>query len=310
MPGGGRERPWKNRGRDAVAETLTMGSERAMKIAYGTYAMPTTPLEDAFTGLAEVGYDGVEICLGPEHVGAQPEAMDAARRRTLRGLLEDHGLGVPALFLLGAAYTTDAAQHRKNLDHVRTCAQLARDLGMREPPVIALGIGGRRDDWETIRDDLVRLFRDYAELAEEEDIIVAGEAHCNAAVDRSERAVRLFEAVGSSRVGMHFDIVHMFLAGEKEEDSVRTLVPYTAHTHITDAIKHDDGSFELVLLGKGQLDGVAYVRAMHEAGWDDFITLEVSRMVWGREDYDTWAAAQWCYDVLDDCFTKAGVARG
>jgi sugar phosphate isomerase/epimerase len=281
-----------------------------MKIAYGTYAMPMVPLEEALPGLARMGYDGVEICIGAEHIGAQVEAMDAGRRHNLRALLEDSKLGVPALFLIGSAYTPDAAQHRKNMDHVRACAQLARDLGMREPPVIAIGIGGRRDDWDAIRADIVRVFQDYGELADQEDIIIAGEAHFGAAVDRSERAVWLFETVNHPRVRMHFDIVHMFLAGEDVACAVRTLLPYTAHTHVTDAIKHDDGSFELVLLGMGQIDGAAYVRAMAEGGWDDFITLEVSRMVWGREDYDPWQAAQWCYDALCRCFEDAGVARG
>jgi len=44
-----------------------------MKIAYGTYAMPTLSLEKAFSALAEIGYDGVEICIGPKHPGSMPD---------------------------------------------------------------------------------------------------------------------------------------------------------------------------------------------------------------------------------------------
>ena len=84
----------------------------------------------------------------------------------------------------------------------------------------------------------------------------------------------------------------------------------TGYLEAADLKLEDDGSFELVLLGQGQLDGVKYVRAMYEAGWNDFITLEVSRMVWGKEGYDPWAAAQWCYDELSRCFAEAGVPRG
>ena len=39
-------------------------SQTAVKIAYGTYAMPTVALEDAIPALADIGYDGVEICIG------------------------------------------------------------------------------------------------------------------------------------------------------------------------------------------------------------------------------------------------------
>ena len=138
----------------------------------------------------------------------------------------------------------------------------------------------------------------------------AGEAHCGAAVYNSDRAVWLFDTVDSPRVRMHFDIVHMFLAGEEIEHSVRTLVPYTAHTHITDARRHPDGKFDLLLLGQGELDSVAYVRAMKAAGWDDFITLEVSTMVWSKPEYDPIAAAEYCYGTLTQAFQEAGVPRG
>jgi len=281
-----------------------------MQIAYGTYAMPTVPLEQAIPALAGIGYDGVEICVGPQHIGSLPEEVGVDRRAQLRRLLEKHRLGVPALMVLGSLYTPNEEQHQANLEHMRACAQLARDLGLREPPVLAMGIGGAKDQWETIKGDLVRLLADYAALAEELDFVLAAEAHCGAAVYNSVRAVWLFETVNSPRVRMHFDIVHLFLAGEEIEDAVRTLVPYTAHTHVTDARRHADGTFELVLLGQGELDAVRYVRAMHEAGWNDFITLEVSAMVWSKPGYDPMTAAKWCYEQLSGAFEGAGVVRG
>ena len=43
-----------------------------MKIAYGTYALPETPLEAAIPMLTDLGYDGVEICISRQHVGSMP----------------------------------------------------------------------------------------------------------------------------------------------------------------------------------------------------------------------------------------------
>ena len=281
-----------------------------MKIAYGTYAMPTVPLEEAFPALADIGYDGVEIFIGPKHVGAMPDQMDTARRRKLRDLLRADNLGLPALMLIGSIYQPSPEDHQANLEQMRVCAQLARDLGANEPPVLAMGFGGRSDEWDSIKDHMVELLHDCAEVAEEEDFILAGEAHHGAAVDRSERIVWLLDTVNHPRIRFHFDIVHLFLAGEPIEEAVKTLVPYTAHTHITDTRLHDDGTLELVLLGQGDLDGTTYVRAMYEAGWDDFITLEVSAMVWSQEDYDPMAAARFCYETLSTAFEQAGVPRG
>ncbi|MBM4047330.1 MAG: sugar phosphate isomerase/epimerase [Planctomycetes bacterium] len=280
-----------------------------MKIAYGTYAMPTVPLEEGIPALAQMGYQGVEIAIGPKHHQSLPDQISPARRKELKKLLTDHGMGVPALFILGSVLTDDATQHQKTMDLTRQVAQLARDLGMRHPPVLAIGLGGKSKEWESRRNRMVEVLRDYAGLAEREDFILAGEAHCNAAVDRSERVVWLFSTVNHPRIRFHFDIVHMFLAGEKIEDSVRALVPYTAHTHITDARRHPDGKFDLLLLGQGQLDSVAYVKAMHEAGWKDFITLEVSTLVWSKPGYDWSAAAKFCYATLDNAFRQAGVPR-
>ncbi len=280
-----------------------------MKIAYGTYAMPTLSLEEALPALAEMGYDGVEIFIGAAHVGAMPDQIDAARREQLRHLLKINDLGLPALMLAGGIYQPRPEDHQANLEHVRVCAQLGHDLGI-NPPVLATGFGGRRDDWDDIKHDMVQLLDDYAQVAEQEDFILAGEAHCSAAVDRSERIIWLLDTVNHPRVRLHFDIVHLFLAGEPIQDAVRALVPYTAHTHITDACRHDDGTFEFRLLGQGELDATTYVGAMYEAGWDDFITLEVSGMVWSQQDYDPIAAARLCYEALTAAFQQAGVPRG
>ena len=51
-----------------------------MRIAYGTYATPDLPLEQAAPLLAEIGYDGVEVCVSPRHAASMPEEMDPARR--------------------------------------------------------------------------------------------------------------------------------------------------------------------------------------------------------------------------------------
>lgn len=280
-----------------------------MKIAYGTYAMPDVVLEEAIPALADLGYDGIEICIGNRHEDAMPANVDAARREDLRGLLADEGLGVPALFLLGSLYADDATQHQATLEHLKACAALGRDLGLTQP-VLAMGFGGPKQDWEHGRTRLIDLLGEVAQLARAEDFIVAGEAHAGAMIDRSERITSVLDTVASPFVRFHFDIVHLFLAGEVISEAVARLVPYTAHTHITDAIVKPDGGFQLVLLGQGDLDAVEYMRAMQVAGWESYITLEVSTMVWGKADYDWRAAARESYTAITSAFEAAGVARG
>jgi len=282
-----------------------------MKIAYGTYPMPTWPLEESLSFLAGVGYEGVEIMVGPNHVGTLPDQIDTSRREKLKGLLETFGLRVTAFHLLGpSVYRPDDETHERDVELTKACAQLARDLGVKEPPVIALGFGGRTPEWETIRDRMLEFLGRYGEVAQAHDFVLAGEAHRNAAVDRSERIVWLMERIDHPRIKLHFDIVHTFMAGEVIEDSVRTLVPYTGHTHWTDARRLPDGDWQLVSPGWGDLNTTRYVRAMYDAGWNDFITVEVSRGVWSKDDFDPVQMARSCYNVLVHAMDEAGVPRG
>lgn len=279
-----------------------------MKIAYGTYAMPDVVLEEAIPALASIGYDGIEICVGNRHDDAMPANVDPARRAALKALLAANNMGLPALFLLGSIYTEDDAQHQATREHLKACAALARDLGM-DQPVLAMGFGARKDAWDESKNRLVDLLRDLATLAEQEGFILAGEAHAGAMLDRSERIMWVLDQVNSPNIRFHFDIVHLFLAGEPIADAVARLVPYTAHTHITDAIRNADGTFKLVLLGQGQLDAAEYMRAMKQAGWPSYITLEVSTMVWAQETYDWREAAKESYGAITSAFAAAGVAR-
>ncbi len=278
-----------------------------MKIAYGTYATPMLPLDEALRMIADIGYDGVELCISPKH-SSMPEELDSAKRRQLRDMLSELNLGVPALFMTGSVLTEDEEAHKERLELTSQVMELARDLGIGDHPVISMGAGGRTAMWDTHRDLLVRLLGDYAELASEEGFTLAIEAHANAMIDRTERAIWVLDKVDDPRIKLHFDMVHFYLAGEPITETVHKLVPYTGHTHVTDARILDD-KFELLLLGQGDLDSVEYVKAMHDAGWDDFITLEVSAMVWGKEGYDPYAAALFSYNTLNNAFKAAGVPR-
>ncbi len=64
-----------------------------MKIAYGNYGMPHTPPEVMVGQIADIGYDGVELCTGPSYPTA-PGQLTASAREALRRAA--HKLSVPA----------------------------------------------------------------------------------------------------------------------------------------------------------------------------------------------------------------------
>jgi len=181
-----------------------------MKIAYGTYAMPTVPLEYALITVAEIGYDGLELAIGPRH-NSMPEQIDSSKRQQLKQMFAELNLGVPALFILGSVLTEYAETHKKNLQLTAQVMELARDLDIGTRPVISMGIGGKSPSWEAQREPLLRLLEDYAELAADENFIFAIEPHSGAMVDRTERAIWIMDTLDNPSVRLHFDIVHFFM---------------------------------------------------------------------------------------------------
>ena len=280
-----------------------------MKFAYGTYATPTLSLEETIPLLSKMGYSGIEICVGSAPFETLPDQIDRARRQRLRDLLTAHNLEIPALMMIRRSVLGKGDEdHQTNLEEARKAARLARDLGVPGTPVLSMGLGGKTNLWPNQRDQIVARLADYARVAAEEDFLLAGEAHCGAAVDRTDRALWVLQGADDPRIRLHFDIVHFWLADETIEDVVEAVLPITAHTHVTDAHKHEqDEGFDFRLLGQGDLDLVAYAKAMHEGGWDDFITVEVSTRVWSQARYEPRDAAATCYRELTAAFDKAGV---
>lgn len=59
-----------------------------------------------------------------------------------------------------------------------------------------------------------------------------------------------------------------------------------------------DGQVRFQLPGDGTLDLSQYFRVIREIGIDLPITAEVSAQIWKRDDYDPWATAQRCYELM------------
>lgn len=151
-------------------------------------------LERAFGELGRIGYDDVEICISNRYVVATLEQIAPVRRKQLAACLEDNGLGVPALIITGHLHHEDRKGMGETVERLRVCGQPARALGAGMEPVPAVGFAGHAADWETIKDRMAEQLDQYGAVAEEEGFVLAGEAHCTEAGDRSERVGRLLGA--------------------------------------------------------------------------------------------------------------------
>ena len=275
-----------------------------MKIAYGTYGMPKESMAQALPSLAEMGYDGIELCIAGRFPTA-PGKLDPTARARLADLLAAHGLTLNALMML-ANVMADEAGHEQNLHELGEACTLAHDLAMAEPPVISVTCGGKPEPWDETQGTLVGRLRQWAAIAGREGCVVALEPHVGAILDRPERAAWAVNQVASPALRLNFDISHFDIQDYAVPYTVALLAPLAVHAHVKDG-RMADGKVQFLLPGEGGFDYVAYLKAMARAGYDGFITVEISGQLSGPEGYDPYAAAQSSYRTLAHAFVEAGL---
>ncbi len=279
-----------------------------MKLSYSTWGMPTLPINVIVEHLAATGYDGVEIAVLPGWT-TELTKLDRAERRRIARLLRDAGLALPAISSYLSTIEPDDEIFARNLAHIQAAINLALDWAQDgKPPVVITGIGGRREDLPAQQDRLMERLRALGEYAQERGVILALEAHIEAAVETPDQIVALLQQVASPAIRANFDISHFNVLGIPVEESVATMIPYAAHTHVKDE-RGIYPAYEYLIPGEGSFDYVRYLQAMQTYGYADFISVEISMQVQRRANYDPLAAAAESHRVLAAAFDKAGMSR-
>ena len=112
-----------------VAPALLCASKVSPEIGFatGTYGMKTMATGDALRTLADIGYDGVELCCIAGWP-TDPARISDSDRKDLRKLIGDTGLGVPALLeSLPVAGTSE--KRVANLERLKMAVALANETG-------------------------------------------------------------------------------------------------------------------------------------------------------------------------------------
>lgn len=277
-----------------------------MKIGYCTWGMPAAPVDEMIPFLARTGYAGVELTVIPGYT-TEGALLDAAERRRIARMLKDHGLELPAIAAQTSMVERDpdtAARHWKRLTGaVDLATEWALDGA---PPAVDTSVGGKRGEWAELSPLLFERMGELVRYGEERGVVIAAEQTCMSMFYSIEQSLELLAAIPSPFLKLNFDISHFNVQGIPIGESVPALAPHTVHTHVKDerGVLPD---FEFLIPGEGEFDYVAYLHAMRAAGYDGYITAEISIMVQQRPNYDPFAAATQTYRVLADAFARAGV---
>lgn len=280
----------------------------ALRLAYSTWGMPTVPIDLAVAHCARLGFDGLELTVIPRWT-TDAAGLDAAERRRIRKLYDDHRLELCGLSGNSPLLAGDGVEQARTLERFRGYLDLAAELQHPgETLAVSTTSSGAPEDWEAVKGVLVERFGGLAEHAAQRGVIVGMEPHVGAALHTPEQVLWLLEQVNSPALSVHFDISHFNVQGYDMETVIAQVAPHSVHTHVKDerGIAPDH---QFLIPGEGDMDYPRYLRAMQRAGYDGHIAVEVSIMVQRRPDYDPLAAAAQSYRVLARAFAEAGIER-
>ena len=277
-----------------------------MKLGYCTWGMPTVPVDTFVPFLAGLGYDGIELTVIPGYT-IELSTLDAGERRRIARLLKDHHLELPAIAGHTPMIERDPATADRNWTRLAATVDLALDWALDgAPPAIDTTVGGTPQQWDELKPLMVERVAALVRYGEQRGVVIAIEPHVGSMLDTPERVLELLDAIDSPFLKLNFDISHFNVMGIPIAESVGALAAHTVHTHVKDE-RGVVPNFEFLIPGEGEFDYVAYLHAMREHGYDDYITAEISIMVQRRPGYDPLAAAEQTYRTLARAFEQAGV---
>jgi len=280
-----------------------------MRLGYSTWGMPALPIDVTLDHVARLGFEGVELTVVPGYT-TELSRLDAAERRRIRVRLDKYGLALPSIAVHRDLLVDDSEQWAAHLAYLRASIDLAVDMADRDgPPVINNLVGGKSGEFENRRARLIERLDGVVRYATARGVTVAIEPHVFTVLESPLTTKDIIDAIDSPFLRVQFDISHFDVLGFSIEETVPVLAPLAVHTHVKDQ-RGRAPDHEFLIPGEGSFDYVRYLRAMREAGYDGFITGEVSVMVQRRPTYDPLAATTLTYDTLSRAFSDAGIGRG
>lgn len=233
-----------------------------MKLGANSVLLGGFDLRTAFETIAMAGYDGIEI-----------SAIDGMSEH----LVLDHWKSIaPEIKSLSRDFGLELlAMENPSQDPLRMeqAYQAAVEIGI---PVINCGPGGKTGDDASLQQSIDSIGK-LAVLAEKYGVTLCVKAHVGAAIFNTPTTLQLMKAVTSPAFGIDMDPSHIYRAGENPVEAIKAVVSRVKHVHIRDCKgrQQGPGKPEDQANGRGDIDLVGYVRALHEAGYTGPLDLEI-----------------------------------
>ncbi len=270
-------------------------TSKVKHLAIGNYGMRSLTLEESIQTVADIGFEGFELCAIPEWDSA-PSRMNAQRRQAIRSQLEDAHLRLVAV-MEDLPPTADASEHARGLERLRTAITLGRDLAPQGPPLVQTVLAG--GTWDKVKDMFRDRVGDWAKLADELDATVCIKPHRFGAMSTPAQAAWIIEQLGNTpRIRIVYDFSHYAFRDLSIEDTVQQGRNLFAYVAMKDAVQSEK-QVKFELPGESHsIDHAAIVRALRLSGYQGNFCCEVSGQVSSKPGYDPVTAARKCFSNM------------
>lgn len=275
------------------------------KLGYSTYALRMVDPFEALRLIKGVGYEALEVCLSKDWP-TSPLRFSATQQDDLGKLAQD--LGFPSPILFGNIDVCAPPSGQTDMfDLTRKKFEMAHRLHFDNSQVMVTTTPGHSaPPWESGKDRIRDAFLVLADMAAENGVVIAIEAHAGTDFETPEKAVWMMEQTEHPNLKLDLDISHFVVEGSEMAHSVNLCAPYASMVHIKDGVKID-GQVQFCLPGDGDIDIAGFLSALRANGLEGTpVFAEVSVQQSREDDYDPRGAAEFCYNALNKAREELG----
>lgn len=253
---------------------------RLMKLAFSTNAFTKIPLAEAMKLIREIGYVGVEIMADKPHCwpldrarGEWEEIQEKARALDLQ-ICNINAFMMKAVGDIHhpSWIEKDPDRIRQRRAHTEASLEMAHFL---EAPSISTEPGGPLEDQD--RSEAMKTFRvelqKMAPVAENLSVRLLIEPEPELLLEGLKETIDFVDTCGLKSLGINFDVGHFFCINEDPAALIRSYPECLEHIHIEDIAK--DREHRHLIPGLGAIDYKSLFAALHEVGYDGYLTVEL-----------------------------------
>jgi sugar phosphate isomerase/epimerase len=233
-----------------------------LRLAFSNLAAPSWSLERTLEAVSEYGYDGFELRLIDGEPIEPLKLADATRSAVGRAL---DRAAVPLICL-----DTSIELGRLAEGELIAALELAHEWGAPMVRVFGGTLNPALPPGEA-RVEIVARLQGPLQLADELGVTIALETHDD--FSSAAAVAELLQSADSPSLGALWDVHHPYRLGESPTEVLALLGERIVLVHVKDARRSDD-SWELVLLGEGEVPVAESIAALGRVGYDGWISVE------------------------------------